>query len=86
MSTHTIDQAALRGPRRLLNRATLRVAGVAVLSVVFALIHCIAPIEESPWLTPLAATDARAVAHAPTTAPADSLDHRIGDQAHTRRN
>jgi hypothetical protein len=83
MSTHTIDESARQDARRLMNSALLRMAGVAVSSIVFALIHCAAPVDDGVPIV-LPAPPAPPVAHAAT--PGDSLDHGVSGQADARRN
>ena len=83
MGTHTIDESARQDARRLMNSALWRMAGVAVSSIVFALIHWAAPLDDGvPVVLP--APPATPVAHAAT--PGDSLDHGVGGQADARRN
>ena len=86
MSTHTIDPAARQGARHVMNTALLRIAGVAALSIVFALVDCVGSVIDPLLVTPPASSDAPTVAHAPAAATADSLDHRVGGEAPTRRN
>lgn len=83
MSTHTIDPAARQGARHLMNTALLRIAGVAALSIVFALIDCVGSVMDPLLVTPPAASEVPMVAHAPAAVPADS---GVGGEAHTRRN
>jgi hypothetical protein len=85
MSTRTIDKATRQNTSHLMTRAILRVASIAALSVLFALINCVAPGDQG---LAAPALDARppAVAQASTTAAADSNDHRVGAGTHTRRN
>ena len=87
MSTHTIDESARQGARRLMNSALLRMAATAALSVVFALIHCAAPSDQGQGLAASAVNDtSSAVTQAAAAAPALSFDHRVGTDAHARRN
>lgn len=80
MNTRTIDDATRANTSRPLNSALLRVASTAALSVLFALIHCVAPADHGQGLA------APAVAQVSATASADSVDHPVGAGAHTRRN
>jgi hypothetical protein len=88
MSTHTIDEAARQqDARRLMNSALLRMAATAALSVVFALIHCAAPSDHGQGLAASAINDtSAALTQAAAATPAHSFDHRIGADAHARRN
>lgn len=87
MSTHTIDVAARQEARRLMNSAVLRMAATAALSVVFALIHCAAPSDDGRGLAASAVNDTpTAMTQAAAAAPAESFDHRVGADAHARRN
>ena len=87
MSTHTFDQAARQDARRLMNGALLRMATTAALSVLFALIHCAEPVDQGQGLAaPALDATPSAQAQAATATPADSLDHRVGADAHARRN
>jgi len=45
MSTHTTHEANHQDDRRLMNSALLRMASVAVMSILFALIQCVAPVD-----------------------------------------
>ena len=89
MSTHTINGPTRQDARRLMNSALLRMACTVALSVLFALIHCVAPADDSQGLAAPAVNDtAPSAAHAGATlsAASDSFDHRVGADAHARRN
>jgi len=89
MSTHTIDQAARRNARRLMNTAVLRMACVAGLSIVFALIHCTAPIDDGQGLTLPSTIDIPALAqasHAVAAPAAAALDHPLVSETVARPN
>ena len=83
MSTYTIDDAAQQRAGGLMNGALLRVASVAAMSIVFALIHCAAPLDDGLSIA-RPASDMTAQAHA--AAPVHSLDHGIGAEAHAAGN
>lgn len=79
MSTHTTHEADRQDDRRLMKSALLRMVSVAVMSILFALIHCVAPLDGGLPIAPKgeqhvgAGQDRRALA--------DPLDHRIGAEA-----
>ena len=83
MSTHTIDPAPRQDAQRPMNGALFRMVGVAVLSVVFALIHCTAPLDQGQGLTlPETTIDVPAMA----VAAPDASDHHPGIEAHAHPN
>ena len=85
MSIHPLDDSTRRDARRPMDSALLRVLGVAVLSVLFALIDCVGQAgSQSPFSAPLASDATRAQASA--AAPADPFDVAAGAQALMRRN
>ena len=87
MSTHTIDEPKRQDVRRLMNSALMRVAATAALSVLFALIDCAVPSDHGQGLASAAVNDvSSAVAQAAAATPGDSLDQRVGADAHARRN
>jgi len=76
MSTHTIGNAARQDARRLMNSALLRMAATVALSVLFALVNCIAPADQGQGLaSPAGNGPLPAVAQAAVAAHVDSLDH-----------
>ena len=87
MSTRTIDHAAQQDTNRLISRALLRVVSIAALSVLFALVYCVAPADQGQGLA-APTLDARpsAVAQANAPAAADSVDCPVGAGAHTQPN
>lgn len=87
MITHSIDEPKRQDARRLMNSALLRMAATAALSVLFALIDCAVPSDHAQGLASAAVNEASAaVAQAAAAAPGDSLDQRVGADAHARRN
>jgi|GEM_PF-4916956 len=87
MSTYRIDEAARQDARQLMNTALLRMLGTAALSVLFALINCATAVDSGPSLaSPMVGDTPPAVSQASAAAPADSFDHSVGADAHTRRN
>jgi hypothetical protein len=83
MTNPTFGDAS-RQDNRQMNRALLRVAGVAALSVLFALIECTAQIGEAPqYALPSSAIDAM-TARATSLAPTEPFDLRSAE-AQARR-
>jgi len=78
MSTHPIDPAARHQERRQMNGALLRVVGVTLLSIVFALIHCAAPVDQGQGLTLPTTIDVPAVA----AVAAGALDRHPDSEVH----